>query len=104
MRHVVPDEGVDVKNSPAVTEETLSGVVIVSSSVVSGESLAATADRLGLVLIDMFRANDTSADEDALPGELARGVFKSVFDLVSSWSPMLREDLEGEACSPATTL
>jgi len=94
----------DMKNSPVVTEETLSGVVIVSSSVISGESLAATADRLGLVLIDMFRANETSADEDTLRDELARGVFNSVFDLVSSCSSMPREDLEGETCSPAATL
>jgi hypothetical protein len=103
MRHGASNEVIYMKNSPAVTEETISGVVIVSSSVVSEESLAAMVDRLGLVLIDMFRANEMSADEDILRDELARGV-NSVFDPVSSRSSIPREDLAGEACSPAATL
>lgn len=73
----------DLENSPEVTEEILPGVVIARSSGVSGEFLAATVDRVGLVLIDIFQVNETSDDEDTLRGELVGGVFDPSFGLAS---------------------
>jgi len=73
----------DLENSPEVTEETLPGVAIAISSGVSGVSLEATADRVGLVLIDIFRVNETSVDEDTLRGELIGGLSDPSFGLAS---------------------
>ena len=47
------------------------------------KSLAATVDRVGLLLIDIFRANETSADEDTVRDELGGGAFDPSFGLGS---------------------
>jgi hypothetical protein len=73
----------DLENSPEVTEETPPGVVIARSSDVSGVSFAATIDRVGLGLIDIFRVNETSVDEDTLRGELVGEFFGPSFGLAS---------------------
>jgi len=64
------------------------------------KSFAATVDRVGLLLIDKFWANETSV-EDTVRDELGGGAFDPSFGLGSSWSPISRKGLEGDVCSPA---
>jgi len=47
------------------------------------KSLAVRDDRIGLLLIDIFRANETSVDEDTVRDELVGGAFDPSFGLAS---------------------
>ena len=102
MRHAAFQEGIHREGSPLATEETLSRVVIVGSSDIS-RSVSLTLEGVGLLLIDIFRARETSVVGVILEGELTREGIVASFDrtLPSSSTPTSREGLEGEA-DPAT--
>lgn len=73
----------DLENSPEVTEETLPGIDIARSSGVSEESLAAKVGRVGLLLIDIFWADETSVEEDTLLDKSLGGALSPSFGLAS---------------------
>jgi hypothetical protein len=87
-----------------VGAETLSRAVIVGSSNTSRLLLPATLDGVGLVLIDIFRASETSVDEVILRDELSRRGVGASFDRASPCFSMSREGFEGEAGSAVVTL
>ncbi len=91
------------KGSPMGVEGTLSRVVIVRLSEVS-RPLPSTLNGVGLLLIDIFRARETSAVEVILQGDLARGGVGAFFDCASPCSSMPQESVEGEAGSAVVAL
>jgi hypothetical protein len=103
MRRAAIHEVIHQKGSPMV-EETLSRVIIAGSTDISELLLPATLDGVGLVLIDMFRARETSVDEIILRDELARKGVVASFDRESTCFSTLRAGLKGETGSAVVTL
>ncbi len=103
MRRAAFQEVIHREGSPMGAEELLSRVVIVGPSEFS-RPFPSTLDGVGLLLIDIFRASETSVVEVLLQGGLARGGAGASFDRVSRCSSTLREGLEGEVGSAAVAL
>ena len=105
MRHAAFQGVINREGSPIMTEETLSRVVIEESSGIS-RPLPSTFDGVGLLLIDIFRARETSVVGVILQGELARGGGGASFDRASpsSSTSTSREGFEGEAGPAVATL
>ena len=98
MRHPAFQDVIHWLGSPLGAEETLSRIVTVRSSDIS-RSLPSTSDGVGLLLIDIFRARETSVVGVILQGQLARGGVGASFNPASpsSSTPTSRDGLEGEA-------